>query len=466
MKFLYKYPQAAFPYAQLVEENRRRGKRDLEYELLDTGVFDDNRYFDVFVEYAKAGPDDILIRIKAINRGPERPTCTCCRRSGSATPGPGGCDERTPAITARRRRRTSRPSSCDHYYYGARWLYCEGTRVAVHRKRNQPASLYGADNASPYVKDGINDYIVHGEARRSTPSRPAPKPRRIISLTVAAGRDARRSACGFDRPAASPRAAVSRRRLRSALRPAATRSGRILRHGHSARISPTDRASVMRQAFAGLLWSKQFYHYVVNRWLRAIRPVRRRRASAAVAATTNGGICTTTMSSRCPTNGNIPGTPPGTWPSTASPLALVDPDFAKEQLMLMLREWYMHPNGQMPAYEWAFGDVNPPVHAWAAWRVYKIEQKRRGDGDRDFLERVFHKLLLNFTWWVNRKDAEGTQRLSGRLPRPGQHRRLRSQRAAAHRRLHRAVRRHQLDGHVLPEHAGHRAGTGQRKPGL
>jgi hypothetical protein len=180
-------------------------------------------------------------------------------------------------------------------------------------------------------------------------------------------------------------------------------------------------------------------------------------------ATTTGRTCTTRTSSPCPTNGNIRGcgVGPGVSHGRAS---LVDPDFAKEQLILLLREWYMHPNGQLPAYEWAFGDVNPPVHAWAAWRVYKIEKRIRGRADRGFLERVFHKLLLNFTWWVNRKDPDGDERVSRRLSGPRQYRRVRPLAAAAHRRTSRAIGRHQLDGNVLPEYAGHRAGTGARGP--
>ena len=192
---------------------------------------------------------------------------------------------------------------------------------------------------------------------------------------------------------------------------------------------------------------------------KATRLSRRLRRSARRAATTNGRTCTTPTCSRCRTSGNIRGMRRGTWRFIAWPWRSIDPDFAKDQLILLLREWYMHPNGQLPAYEWAFGDVNPPVHAWAAWRVYKIEKRIRGRADRTFLERVFHKLLINFTWWVNRKDPDGLNVFRGRLSGPGQYRRIRSFGAAADRRPSRAVRRHELDGHVLPEYAGHRAGT-------
>ena len=222
-----------------------------------------------------------------------------------------------------------------------------------------------------------------------------------------------------------------------------------------------DAQNVMRQAFAGLLWTKQFYHYDVQHWLEGdpAQPAAARRARA-TAATASGRTSTTTTSSRCPTNGNIPGTPPGTWRSTASPLALVDPDFAKEQLMLLLREWYMHPNGQLPAYEWAFGDVNPPVHAWAAWRVYKIDKKRARRRRPQVSRARLPQAAAQFHLVGESQRRRGPQRLPGRLSRARQHRRLRPQRAAADRRPHRAVRRHELDGHVLPEHAGDRAGTG------
>ena len=215
-----------------------------------------------------------------------------------------------------------------------------------------------------------------------------------------------------------------------------------------------------------MLWTKQFYYYDVDRWLdeRGADPFS--PTARARRATSTGTTCTTPTSSRCRTSGSTPGTRRGTWPSTSSPLTLVDDDFGKQQLDLMLRERYLHPNGQIPAYEWNFGDVNPPVHAWATIFTYRLEQAPRGEGDLDWLERAFHKLLLNFTWWVNRKDRVGQQRLRGRLPRARQHRRLRPQRAAADRRLPGAGRRHRLDGALLPEHARdrRRAGAATTRP--
>ena len=194
---------------------------------------------------------------------------------------------------------------------------------------------------------------------------------------------------------------------------------------------------------------------------RRSRPSRLRRKSAGTGAIRIGRTFITTTSFPCRTNGNIRGMRRGIWRFIASRWRMVDPDFAKEQLILLLREWYMHPNGQLPAYEWAFGDVNPPVHAWAAWRVYKIERRVRGVADRGFLEKVFHKLLLNFTWWVNRKDPDGIEHFSGRISGARQYRSVRPLGAAADRRASGTIRRDELDGHVLPEHAGHRAGIGE-----
>ena len=217
----------------------------------------------------------------------------------------------------------------------------------------------------------------------------------------------------------------------------------------------------MRQAFAGLLWTKQFYHYVVKRLARRrSRPAAAAAASAAAAATTTGAHLYNADVISMPDKWEYPWYAAWDLAFHCVPLALVDPDFAKEQLMLMLREWYMHPNGQLPAYEWAFGDVNPPVHAWAAWRVYKIEKKRRGAGDRAFLERVFHKLLLNFTWWVNRKDAEGSNVFQGGFLGLDNIGVFDRSAPLPDRRPPRAVRRHELDGDVLPQPARHRAGAG------
>jgi hypothetical protein len=410
MKFLYKYPQREFPYARLVAENRRRSKHDLEFELIDTGVFDDNRYFDVVIEYAKAGPDDILIRIEAVNRGPQAAELHLLPTVWFRNTWSWGLDERKPKL----RRDTSAEVAAiklDHYYYGTRWLYCEGAPHLLFTENDtNNQRLFDAENPSSYVKDGINDFVVHGIKTAVNPNDYGTKAAAYYFSTVAPGESIT---------------------VRLRLSPAAPASAEILNGTFDAQITQRrseadefyrtvvpdgiapDRQNVMRQALAGLLWSKQFYHYDLNRWLKGDpagpEPPRER---------VNGR----NHEWRHLYNADVVSMPDKwEYPWYAAwdlafhciALALVDSDFAKEQLLLMTREWYMHPNGQLPAYEWAFGDVNPPVHAWAAWRVYKVEMKRRGEGDRKFLERIFQKLLLNFTWWVNRKDTEGRNVFQG-----------------------------------------------------
>jgi hypothetical protein len=409
-KFLYKYPQAEFPYARLVEENRRRGKRDLEFELMDTGVFDADRYFDVCVEYAKASSEDILIRITAHNRGPEAaelrllPTLWF-RNTWSWN----GTAER-PRVSKGKSVKGAAVLEADHKQYGRRRLVCEGgpellfTENETNRER-----LYGAPNASPYVKDGINDYVVHGKTDAVNPAQTGTKASAHYRLTIPAGGSVTlrlrfTDQAPNDKMLGPEFDQVFAERLAEADEFYAKRIGRCT--------SP-DAIQVQRQAFAGMLWSKQFFHYDVRRWLEGdpTQPAppegRRHGRNRDWAHLYNADVIS------MPDKWEYPWYAAWDLAFHCIPLAQVDPDFAKEQLVLLLREWYMHPNGQLPAYEWAFGDVNPPVHAWAAWRVYKIEKRIRGQADRAFLERVFHKLLLNFTWWVNRKDAEGMNVFQG-----------------------------------------------------
>ena len=407
MRALYKYPQAAFPYAALVEESRRRDRRAPEFELIDTGVFDDDRYFDVTVEYAKATTDDILIRISVANRGPEPAELhllpalwyrnTWSWEAGSARPG-----LRVVAGHA--------TIEADHAGLGRRWLHCEGDPALLFTENEtNTARLWGSPGAGPYVKDGINDYVVEGRKDAVNPDGVGTKAAAHYRLTIPAGQTAS-VRLRLDQAAEPVRAfgrefdAVFSRRIREA-------------DEFSATVIPStlseDARRVMRQAFAGLLWSKQFFHYDVRRWLEGDPagpppPASRRDGrNREWEHLFNDDIIS------MPDKWEYPWYAAWDLAFHTIPLALVDPEFAKGQLLLFLREWYMHPNGQIPAYEWAFGDVNPPVHAWAALRVYRIERKLRGRGDRDFLQRIFHKLLLNFTWWVNRKDAEGKNVFQG-----------------------------------------------------
>ncbi len=410
MKYLYKYPQAAFPYANLVAENRHRDRRAPEYELLDTHVFDGGRYFDVTVEYAKAGSDDILVRISAANRGPEAAALQLLptlwfRNTWSWTPG----GER-PRMRAIATDAGDAAVEAEHPSLGRRWLHCAGAPELLFTENATNAErLWGVPNTEPYTKDGIDRFVVHGEAHAINRAGIGTKVAASYQMTLAPGEtrtvELRLTDCPFGaRPFGEGFDAIFAERRREADEFYATVIPATL---------STDARQVMRQAFAGLLWSKQFYHYDVRAWLDGDPagpppPAERRRGrNREWRHLYNEDVIS------MPDKWEYPWYAAWDLAFHCVPLALVDPAFAKSQLLLFLREWYMHPNGQIPAYEWALGDVNPPVHAWAALRVYKIEKKRRGVGDRAFLEKIFQKLLLNFTWWVNRKDAEGRNVFQG-----------------------------------------------------
>src|SRR5437867_10900008 len=404
MKYLYKYPQAEFPYTKLVDENRRRGKNQPEFELLDTGVFDDNRYFDVFVEYAKAEVEDILIKITVANRGPETANLRLLPTAWFRNTWSWESSSRRPELHQAR----TAPDpviELNHAQAGNRWLHCEGSpELLFTENETNVRRLFGVENHTPYVKDGINDYIVHGATETVNPEHTGTKAAAHYKLTVRAGETVvvrlrladsdfkgKNAFAGFDEAFALRR------------KEADEFYTTIIPQDLSA-----DAQNVMRQGFAGMLWSKQFYHYVVKDWLEGDPgnppPPQERQNGRNHEWTHLYNADVISM----PDKWEYPWYAAWDLAFHCIPLALVDSDFAKEQLTLMLREWYMHPNGQIPAYEWAFGDVNPPVHAWAAWRVFQIDRKQRGDqGDLAFLERILHKLILNFTWWVNRKDGQG-----------------------------------------------------------
>jgi hypothetical protein len=412
MRWLYKYPQRAFPYAELVDENRRRGREAPEFELLDTGVFEGDRYFDVIAEYAKGDPDDLAIRITVHNRGPEAARIHVLPTVWFRNTWSWNQNAERPVLRRSLSHERASVVALDHPQYARRYLYCDGLPdVLVTENETNTRRLFDSDAPGPF-KDGINDAVVNGQTGALSADQHGTKAAARYVHHVAAG------------------GAVTLR-LRLTDRESAAFSGGAFgiefdrlfdqRRGEAdefyAAIIPdtlsADAQLVMRQSLAGVLWSKQFYHFVIRDWLTGdpTQPVPPRERVAGRNHEWPHLYNADVIS--MPDKWEYPWYAAWDLAFHCLPLALVDPTFAKEQLVLMLREWYMHPNGQLPAYEWAFGNVNPPVHAWAAWRVYKIEKKRTGHGDRVFLERVFQKLLLNFTWWVNRKDAEGRNVFQG-----------------------------------------------------
>jgi hypothetical protein len=402
MKYLYKYPQSAFPYAELLEENRRRGKADREYELLDTGIFDGGRYFDVFVEYAKAGVEEISVRITAWNRGPETAALHIVPTVWFRNTWSWGLGDPKPHL--KRCGSDKTVIELNEPDYGNRWIWFDGSpRLLFTENETNYRRLFAYDGGSQYTKDGIGDFIVSGRPKAVNPAENGTKAAAHYEFRIAAGESA------------TVKVRFTNRESKSGVEAAEFDDVFPLRRKEADEFYATvippglsdDGRNVMRQAFAGLLWSKQFYHYVVSQWLDGdpSGPVppegHRHRRNEEWRHLYNADVIS------MPDKWEFPWYASWDLAFHCVALALVDAQFAKEQLMLPVREWYMHPNGQLPAYEWAMNDVNPPVHAWAAWRVYKIEKKRRGTGDRIFLQRVFHKLMLNFNWWVNRKDADG-----------------------------------------------------------
>ena len=436
MRMLYKYPQAPFPYEQLVEENRKRGKEAPEYELMDTGVFDQSRYFDVFVEYAKADVEDILIKITAVNRGPESAPLKILPSVWFRNTWSWGKDLRRPMLRAATGVRGSVCAELQHWQYGKRWLLCAGRPdMLFTENETNVQKLFGVTNRS-YVKDAFHAYVIQGDKAVVNPKQMGTKMAALYPVQLAPGESvtlklrltdmdpltAMNENSGMVGSIGSPAHAERAEGV-----PASNDFGEGFDAAFATRQKEADEfyASripkemsddaklIMRQSFSGMLWCKQFYHYDVRTWLNgdpAQPPPPRERLQGRNKDWThlyNEDIIS------MPDNWEYPWYAAWDLAFHCIPIALIDPDFAKEQLILLLREWYMHPNGQLPAYEWAFSDVNPPVHAWAAWRVYKIERRVRGVADRGFLEKVFHKLLLNFTWWVNRKDPDGMNIFQG-----------------------------------------------------
>ncbi|HVM60533.1 MAG TPA: glucosidase [Verrucomicrobiae bacterium] len=415
MKALYKYPQSEFPYDWLVEENRRRGKDQPEFELLDTGVFNDNRYFDVFAEYAKAGPDDILIRITVANRGPETATLHLLPTLWYRNTWIWGCKHDGCRIKPHISVTDDSVVTGDHVNFGKHWFVAgpgpgrKPPELLFTENETNSKRLFDLDNYTPYVKDAFHEYLIHGRADAVNPKKVGTKMAAYYKLEMAPGAEV-----------------VLRCRLSNQPLTYQKSLGKEFDDVFQTRICEADEfygthvpvplsfaeRSVVRQAYAGALWSKQFYHYIVNDWLdgdpqQPAPPAARKTGRN---AEWRHVYCRDVIS--MPDNWEYPWFAAWDLAFHMITFAKIDPQFAKDQLVLFLREWYTHPSGQIPAYEFAFGDVNPPVHAWACWRVYKMTGCR-GERDRTFLSRTFQKLVINFTWWVNRKDTEGKNIFGG-----------------------------------------------------
>jgi len=435
---LYKYPQAAFPYDRLRTENHRRGRDEPEFEILDTGVFDDNRYFDVFAEYAKAGPNDLCLQITVANRGPEPARLHVLPTLWFRNSWSWGCRHEGCEVKPRLAAVSDQRVQCDHVTLGRYFLELEpgpdnaAAPLLFTENETNATRLFGTAPTPGFYKDAFHDAVVGGRGEAVNPRRVgtkcaahhvlvlAPGEERVLRLRLYA--DGEKPAESFGRGFAS--VVDARRREADAFyavlvdagaesKPASGGSAFAPGSGAPPSVDCGEARRVARQAYAGLLWSKQFYHYVVKDWL-AGDPDQPPPPAARKASARNRDwphLYARDVISM-PDKWEYPWFAAWDLAFHMIPFARLDPDFTKGQLNLLLREWYMHPNGEMPAYEWNFSDVNPPVHAWAAWRVYKITGAR-GARDRVFLARVFQKLLLNFTWWVNRKDPSGRHLFSG-----------------------------------------------------
>ncbi|MBP6507192.1 MAG: hypothetical protein KA257_06470 [Opitutaceae bacterium] len=433
MRALYKYPQAAFPYAQLRQENGRRSREEPEYELLETGVFEQSRYFDVTVTYAKAGANDVLIELKVANRGPEAaPVQVLPTLWFRNTWSWGGRHEDSKSKPGLREAGAGRVQ-CEHDTLGRMVFEIEpqgkgAPPLLFTENETNAAKLFSAENASPYVKDAFHDYVVQGRKEAVNPRKTGTKCAAQVVWTLAAGEERvirLRLYAEAEKPAevfGQGFAAVMQARQQEAdAFYEAVLSGRHRNETQApfmakAKAKPgadlVARHAVARQAFAGLLWSKQFYHYIVQDWLQGDPKQPPPPAGRVQGRNSDWPHFYARDVLSMPDKWEYPWFAAWDLAFHMLPMAQLDPAFAKHQLNLLLREWYMHPNGQMPAYEFAFDDVNPPVHAWACWRVYKMTGPR-GGRDRVFLARTFQKLLLNFTWWVNRKDPHGQHVFSG-----------------------------------------------------
>jgi hypothetical protein len=405
MKLLYKYPQKAFPYHDLLEVNQKRSRQEPEYELLDTGIFDENRYFDITTEYAKNSAEDILVRISVTNRGPQEASIhllpTLWFRNTWSWNG-----SVRPVLSMV----SNGVVKASHSELGDYFLYTQGAGELLFTDNDTDTQkIFGVPNTSAYVKDGINEYVISGVKQAVNPAQTGTKMSAHYVLKIPAGATQSlklrlANVKELKDPLGKDFDGIFASRQKEA--------DEFYLKGCSFKLSDPLRV-IQRQAFSSLLWNKQFYHYVVEDWLNGdpgqpMPPADRKNGRNS----TWRHLYSEDVISM-PDKWEYPWFASWDLAFHTIPLSLVDPEFAKQQLIKLTREWYMHPNGQIPAYEWNFSDVNPPVQAWAALRVYRIDKRMKGQGDKLFLERVFQKLLMNFTWWINREDSEGNNIFQG-----------------------------------------------------
>lgn len=404
MKYLYKYPQSEFPYRKLIEENKKRSKEQPEYELADTGIFNDNKYFDVFIEYAKIAPEDILIKITVVNQSDEISGLTLLPQIWFRNIW--SWDDK--CAKPQMRLVKENQININHNKLGKYYLHFEDqTEILFCENETNTKKLYGVNSDKKYLKDGINEFIVHGKRNAVNPKQKGTKAAVSYDLQIPPNGEKiiklRLSENDLSVPFRNFQKHIDKEKTNADEFYAEIQKD----------ITSEDEKNVQRQAFAGLLWSKQFYYYDIPEWLNGDPDQPKPPESRKKGRNSDWEHLNNADIISMPDKWEYPWF--AVWDSAfhAIPFSIIDAEFAKEQLLLFTREWYMHPNGQLPAYEWNFSDVNPPVHAWAAWRVYKIDKKYNGAGDLDFLERIFHKLLINFTWWVNKKDEDGRNIFQG-----------------------------------------------------
>jgi hypothetical protein len=406
MKMLYKYPQKAYPYKQLIEESKKRSRSESEYELLDTGIFDDNEYFDIFIEYAKSDEQDILIKITAHNRSEKDAPLTILPTIWFRNTWCWGYEDfkYKPILTGV----SKSIIEADHKNLGHFRLYCENAdELLFCDNETNYKRLHDFANDTAYCKDGINDYVVSGDKTAVNPNKIGTKASAQYAKIVKAGESVTVKLRFSDHTISEPFGGfddIFDKRIRE---------NNQFYNEVQKDVKDEELRTIQRQAYSGMLWTKQWYYYNVNEWIAGDPAMPKPNEYRKYGRNAGWRHMYTSNILSMPDKWEYPWFAAWDLAFHTLPLARVDPDFAKRQLAVVLREYYMHPNGQIPAYEWSFSDVNPPVHAWATWKVYEIDKEINGKGDIVFLERIFHKLLLNFTWWVNLKDEGGNNVFGG-----------------------------------------------------